>query len=328
MCDKKNPIYRYYELIEKPLQTLIKRIEESSSILTSDSTKIYYATHLNGYSNSREFVDSVKQSTLLMNAKPVSNEIHACKNNFQEISFENGDYSSEYVNGDRNGTSIANALSMNIDGETLIGSPYSINSAYRYRIESCLANDGRFIASHPSNISERHDDSVFGQEVNKSPHGMDKNSYNAAALQSNGLAHQTTDTIQEQHFNINVENNGHHQYTDSLLSDSNYRLVIEAIVQLENDTEKDQQQMNVQSTDITTTIGSQMSTPAREHLETTAVHETIRTGIESNQMDSSASEQTLNHNRSLCKETLNDPVSCSNFVGNEGDLAKHAGKRH
>lgn len=326
--------YRYYELIKKPLQTLIERINETSAdteVNSNDSAKMYHTIHSNGYSNSAEFLPDAKQSEPLMIAKHVGGEIHECTNSFERLSFENGYdtsyYSSVYVSGDRNGTSNANVLSTDRIEQTSIEAQFNGNG--RYYNEDSLPNDGQFIASHQSNDLQSHEDHIHGQEINKLPHGMGIDSFpstnDTVAFQSNQSLQPASDTIQERYHNFDAENNCIHQYTDGHLCDSNYKLVMEAIVQLENDNRIDQQQMNIQSTDITTTIDSQMNTPVREHLQTAAANQNITIGNGIGQMITSVSEEpSSNAKKSGTIETLNIPLSYE--IANKTDLTKRPGK--
>lgn len=301
----KKSIYRYYELIEKPLQTLIKRIDETSSntMLNSDnSAEVYYTEYLNGYSNSTEFHSDAKQLNSLMETRQNGHGI--------------ADYSSEYVSRNQNETSNANVLSTEENEQTVIDAQF--NGERRYCNEDSLLNGGQFIASLDRCDSQNHEDDIHGQEINKTPHGMTMDSFkntNDESLQ------QAMDTIQEQYHNVDAGNTCLYHYTADHACDSNYKLVMEAIVQLENDDKIVQQQMNVQSTDITTTIDSQIDTPARAHLETAATNQNIGCGNDIDQMDTSALKISCN------KEMSNIPLSC-NEIANKTDFTKHPGKDH
>lgn len=303
-------ICRYYELIEKPLQTLIKRIEESS-VLVGYSGRGHYAEHSNGYSNFADFLRGAEQS-----------KIRECANSFRRLSVENGHANGYYdsppahVNGNRNETLNANALLMDGNERSLIEAPYQFDHDYAQSFSSCVPNNGQFVGLHTSNIpQEIHGTDIHLRDIDCLP-AIDsyKNTNDTMALPSNS-SKQANYTIQTRCHNVDTENN--------------YNLVMEAIVQLENDNKIDQQQVNkVQSTDISTTIDSQMHTPAREYLEPSPTHQTISngTGTENSQMDTSASEQTFNQKELQSNGTLSVPVACEDLVGNQKDLTKRPGK--
>lgn len=282
-----------------------------------------YGEHSNGYLNFREFFSRAKQSTSLMKANHMSSGIYECTNGFQQHSFENGHangyYGDEYVNRNLNKTSNANANALPLNGNELFSIETQFNGQCRYSFEDSSPNNRQFVASHPLNIPQNHADDIPGQEISNLNHGTPtdtfKNTIDMATLQSKDSLKQTTETIQEHHHNIETVNKD----ADDLLYDSNYKLVMEAIVQLENDNKIDQQ------TVITTTIDtSQMDTSAREHSETVLTHQTFGNGIRDSQ--TSASEQSSNQKQSQSKETLNVPASRNGLIRNERDHTKRAGK--
>lgn len=281
-------------MIEKPLQTLIKRIEETSI----NAEYNCYTVHSNGYSNSREFCSDGHQHEPLMQRKHVSREIRIeCTDN----------YSGVHVSRDRNETSNANDLFAERNELSLIET--QLTGECRYRNEDSPPTDGRFIAS------QNHEDRIHGQEIDELPHGI--------VRESDESVQQSSETIQERYHNFDADYNCHHehQYVDGLLSDSNYKLVMEAIVQLENDNNIDRQQAYVQSTDITTSIDSQIITPVREDLDTVATDHNVNIV----QIDTPASQEPANAKRSCTKETSEIPLCC-NEIANKTDLTKHSGK--
>lgn len=313
-------ICRYYELIEKPLQTLIKRIEESS-VLVGYSGKGHYAEHSNGYSNFPDFLRSAEQS-----------KIREFANSFRRLSVENGHANGYYdsppahVNGNRNETLNANALSMDGNERSLIEAQYQFDHDYAQSFSNCVPNNGQFVGLHTSNIpQEIHGTDIHLRDIDCLPATDSyKNTNDTMALPSNP-SKQANYTIQTRCHNVDTENNHKHPNTDHVLCTSNYNLVMEAIVQLENDNKIDQQQVNkVQSTDISTTIDSQIHTLAREYLEPSPTHQTISTGTgtENSQMDTSAKNQKELQSNG----TLNVPVACEDLVGNQRDLTKRPGK--
>lgn len=316
-------IYRYCELIEKPLQTLIERLAEKP-ILSDNTPKIHYVEYPNGHSNSREFDYAANQSTFMMGTKHVTGEIHEYTNSFQQRPFQNGhetgDYSSGYGNRDQNETSNATVLSTNSIDQSLIEP--QCNGQCRYNFEEFVPTDGQFVASHPSNIRQSREDQMNGQGVNSFPNelAMDSSENTIFSMQ------QSTETTQERRQCVDAENICRHQYTDDLSCVGNYKLVMEAIEQLENENKSDQQPVNIQSTDITTTIDTQMDTPAREHLEAASIHQTVHTGNENIRTDASALEQPSNHKKSRREETLNVPVLSSDVIEPKRDLTKRPGK--
>lgn len=308
-------IYRYYELIQKPLQTLIKRIEESS-VLVGYSREGHYAEH----SNFPDFLRGAEQS-----------KIRECANSSRRLSVENGNANGYYdspahVNGSRNETLNANALSMDGNEQSLIEAQYLFDHDYAQKFSTFLPNNGQFVGLHTSNIpQEIHGTDIHLRDIDCLP-AIDsyKNTNDTMALPSNS-SKQANYTIQTRCHNVDTENNHQHPNTDNVLCTSNYNLVMEAIVQLENDNKIDQQQVNkVQSTDISTTIDSQMHTPAREYLEPSPTHQAISTGTgtENSHMDTSAKNQKELQSNG----TLNVPVACEDLVGNQRDLTKRPGK--
>lgn len=291
------------------MQTLIERFEETSSVLSGNRPRIHYVEHLNGYSNSREFDYGAHQSTLLEKTKHATGQILQCTNRFQQFSFQNGhetgDYSSGYVNRDQNESSNANVRSDGI-GQTLIEP--QCNGQYRYNFEDPLPTDGQAIAPHPSNIRQSHEDHMNGHGVNSLP---------------NEMVTDSTETTQERFQCVDAENNFRNQCTDHFSCDGNYKLVLEAIEQLENYNQNDQQQL----AHITTTIDTQMNTPAREHLEAASTHQTVHTGIKNTQMDTPALGQPSKSKpkESPNDETLNASIPLSDVIGNKIDHTKRPG---
>lgn len=303
-------------MIGKPLQTLIQRFEEASSVLSDNRPNVHYVEHPNAYSNSREFYYGAYQSTLLMRTKPVTRNVYECTNSLQQFSFQNGhetgDYNSGYVNRDQNGMSNANARSDDVR-QSLIEP--QCNGQYRYNFEDSLPTDGQIVASRLSNIHQSHEDHI-------NEHSLPKEIVANSLESTNLLLQQATDTTQERYRCVDAENICRHQCTDQFLCDGNYKLALEAIQQLENDNTSDQQQV----ADITTTIDTQTNTPAREHLEAAPTHQTVRTEIESSQMETPAIEQPSEHKESRSEEeSLSVSVSCSDVIGNKRDLTKSPG---
>lgn len=302
------------------MQTLIERF----AVLSDNRPEIHCVEHPSGYSNSREFDYGANQTTSLMGTKHFTGEIHECANSFQPLSFQNGhetgDYSSGYVYRDLNETSNANVLSTNGIDQSLIEP--QCNGQCGYDFGDFLPTDRQFISSHPSNIRQSHEDRMNEQGVNSVPNELTIDS----SENSNFPLQQSTEMTQERRQCVDTENSCRRQCTDDLSCGGNYKLVMEAIEQLENDNKVDPQPVNVQSADVTTTIEAQMDTPAREHLETASTLQTVHSGIENTRMDASALEKPSNHKESRSEETLNVPVSSSDLNGNKKDLPKQPGK--
>lgn len=297
-------------MIEKPLHTLIERFA-AAPVLSDDRPQYNYIEYADGCSNSREFVCGSTR-------RYVAEGIHECTTSVQQHSLQNGHepdgYGSEYVNRDESETSMENVSSTNGIDQSYC------NERYRYSFVDFLPTDGQRVSSNPSSIHDCRGDQVNVKGVDSIPNGRA-----IGLLENTSISlQQSTETVREPRQCSDAENNCHRQFRADLSSDDNYKLVMEAIEQLENDNRSDQQPVNIQSTDITTTIDAQTETTAREHLEMASTHQTTR--FENTQMDTSASQQPINQEESAHKETFVVPMPCTDVVKAKKDLTNRSGK--
>lgn len=227
MIDCRKTIFRYHELIGKPLQTLMKRIEETS-ILTNDESKVMCNN-----------TDCNKLT------KPPE-----CSSNNERSSFENGNGIADHSDENVSEMTIANGCSVT-DNERL--------------------NDD--IPLDQSNITPNYEQNCVEDEIHSHEMRTDliRSTIDAMALNSNDRTTQQQDsvTIEQPNRNFVAENTCLSHYTtidtdvySDILRDSNYKclLVMEAIKQFEKHYQIDQQQVNVQSGEITTSDDLQVNT--------------------------------------------------------------------
>lgn len=313
---------------------LIERIEGTET-LSNDSSKFLKSTG-NAFEHS-EYTESPSvagQITPSTEVSYISRESHECTSDFERHSSANGpeidNHSAEHNNGDR--IEMTNANGFAAENEQFSHGEQFGDDQGNSNVFSSSMNR-QIIALRQSNIpqnpeQEHHGDEWYRQDIDKlrqeTAMDLHGSTNDTVALDPKDSLQQVSDTAS--HHSFCFENNRFHQNTEntplsSILCDNNYNclLVTEAIKQLEKDNEINSQQMNVQLADITTTADLHTDMQAQTHLETISTDQ-----IDIGQMDTIASEQPPNSNRSRSKETSSAQLSCSK-IGDKRHLTDFLG---